>query len=81
MDWHMKSFHFETSKWETLEEETFNLISVLEENHDVHAHLETSIEMDVHNLKHKRSINDIIWSFKGLKPLFVIVKFFIQDTK
>ncbi len=43
----MKSFHFEISKQETLEEETFNPISVLEENHDVHAHLETSIEMDM----------------------------------
>lgn len=45
MDWHMKSFHVETSKQET--EETFNPISVLEENHDVHAHLETSIKMDM----------------------------------
>jgi hypothetical protein len=60
MDLHMKSFHFETSKRETLEKETCNPINVLQENHDVHAHLETSIEMDVHNLKHKRSINDII---------------------
>jgi len=47
MDWHMKSFHFETSKRETLEKETFNPISVLEENHDVHAHLEMNIEMDM----------------------------------
>jgi hypothetical protein len=47
MDWHMKSFHFETSKWETLEKETCNPISALKENHDVHAHLETSIEMDM----------------------------------
>jgi hypothetical protein len=43
----MKSFHFETSKQETLEKETFNCINVLEENHDVHAHLETSIKMDM----------------------------------
>ncbi len=43
----MKSFHFETSKQETLEKKTCNPINVLEENHDVHAHLETNIEMDM----------------------------------
>jgi hypothetical protein len=47
MDLHMKSFHFETSKMETLEKETCNPINVLQENHDVHAHLEMNIEMDM----------------------------------